>query len=62
MPAAARVVVSTHCSVRMPHVTTSPMFSPISSCWRFVVWNASNDVFVITGSPSAGSRPSIRRT
>jgi len=48
-------VVSQHCSVRSPVITTSVTPRLVSNCCRFVVVKALCEVLVSTGSWSAGA-------
>ena len=55
-------MVSQHCSVRMPQMTSSRMPVAVSSCARLVVVNALCAVLYRVGSPASGLSPSISRT
>src|SRR5580692_2172219 len=59
---ATLAVVSQHCSVLMPQMTSSLIPWLVRICCRLVVVKALCEVLVITGSPSCTARPSMSRT
>ncbi len=59
---ATRVVVSTHCSVRIPQTVRSRIPRSVRSCCRLVVVKALCEVLASSGSPSSGRSSSITLT